>query len=90
MVSAPRWQWLDFSVCVWSGLDGSPKPSFEALRGLIKGEWCLPPTPMTTDADGRLRFNGFLGGYEVSAGEESATFRLERKGVAEVEVRLSE
>ena len=69
-------------------LDGSPKPSFEALRGLIKGEWWLPPTEMATDAEGRLRFNGFLGEYEVSAGERSATFKLEEKGPAAVEVRL--
>ena len=61
-------------------LDGSAKPSFEALRGLIKGEWWLPPTKMATDAEGRLRFNGFLGDYEVAVGERSATFRLERKG----------
>ena len=71
-------------------LDGSLKPSFEALRGLIKGEWWLPPTEMATDAEGRLRFNGFLGDYEVTAGERRAAFRLERKGAAEVEVRLAE
>jgi hypothetical protein len=70
-------------------LDGSIKPSFEALRGLIKGEWWLPPTPMTTDAEGRVRFNGFLGEYEVSAGQGGATFRLEKRGAAAVEVRLA-
>ena len=69
-------------------LDGSAKPSFEALRGLIKGEWWLPPTTLTTDAEGRLRFNGFLGDYEVSAGDRGATFKLERNGAAAVEVRL--
>jgi endo-1,4-beta-xylanase len=69
-------------------LDGSTKPSFDALRGLIKGEWWLPPTPMTTDAEGRVRFSGFLGEYEMSAGQGSATFRLDQKGVAEIAVRL--
>jgi hypothetical protein len=70
-------------------LDGSLKPSFEALRGLIKGEWWLPPTEMATDGEGRLRFNGFLGDYEVSAGERKASFRLDKEGAAEVEARLT-
>ena len=69
-------------------LDGSPKPAYDALLGLGKGEWWSPPTPMTTDAQGRLRFSGFLGDYEVSAGEGTVAFGLERKGPAQVEVRL--
>src|SRR5450759_5180514 len=69
-------------------LDGSPKPAYDALLGLVKGEWWLAPTPMTTDAEGRLHFNGFLGKYEVSAGETRLPFRLDRKGAASVEVRL--
>ncbi|HEX7611900.1 MAG TPA: endo-1,4-beta-xylanase [Candidatus Limnocylindrales bacterium] len=69
-------------------LDGSPKPAYDALLGLVKGEWWLAPTPMTTDAEGRLRFNGFLGKYEVSSGQGSASFRLEEKGPVEAEVRL--
>jgi GH35 family endo-1,4-beta-xylanase len=68
--------------------DATPKPSYDALLGLVKGEWWLAPTPMTTDAEGRLRFNGFLGKYEVSSEDGSAPFRLDRKGPAEVEVRL--
>jgi GH35 family endo-1,4-beta-xylanase len=69
-------------------LDGSSKPAYDALLGLVKGEWWLPPTPMTTDAEGRLRFDGFLGTYEISSEEGSASFQLERKGPAEVEIRL--
>jgi hypothetical protein len=46
-------------------LDGSPKPAYEALLGLVKGEWWLEPTPMVTDAQGELSFSGFLGDYEV-------------------------
>ena len=30
--------------------DGTPKPAYDALRGLVKGEWWLPPT---TVGDGR-------------------------------------
>jgi endo-1,4-beta-xylanase len=57
--------------------DGTPKPSYDALRGLVKGEWWLPPTPMRTDADGRIRVSGFFGDYAVSARGTDAPFRLE-------------
>jgi endo-1,4-beta-xylanase len=63
--------------------DGSPKPSFDALRGLIKGEWWLPPTPLRTDDGGRVRFAGWLGDYEVTvAGSDvRGRVRLERAGL---------
>jgi GH35 family endo-1,4-beta-xylanase len=69
--------------------DFSPKPSYDAMHALIKGEWWLPPTKMATDADGRLRFSGFLGDYEVSDGDRKAAFQLDRKGPAEVDVSLA-
>jgi GH35 family endo-1,4-beta-xylanase len=69
-------------------VDGTPKPSYEALHGLVKGDWWLPPTTMTTDADGRLRFAGFLGEYEVSAGGRTATFRLAAPGPTAVDLTL--
>ncbi|MFD6755403.1 endo-1,4-beta-xylanase [Micromonospora gifhornensis] len=57
--------------------DGSRKPAYDALEALIKGEWWLPPTPMRTDADGRITVEGFLGDYTVSAGEHRAHFTLD-------------
>ena len=69
--------------------DFSPKPSYDAMLGLIKGDWWLSPTKMTTDAEGRLRFRGFLGDYEVGVGERKVAFRLERAGGAAVEVSLA-
>ncbi|MFG1861328.1 endo-1,4-beta-xylanase [Microbispora bryophytorum] len=68
--------------------DGTPKPSYDALRSLVKGEWWLPPTTMVTDADGRVRFDGFLGEYEITAGGRSVTFTLDEPGDAEVAVSL--
>lgn len=56
--------------------DGSAKPSFDALRSLIKGEWWLPETPMRTDADGRLSFSGFRGDYVVRSNGRAASVRL--------------
>jgi GH35 family endo-1,4-beta-xylanase len=48
--------------------DGSRKPSYDALHGLIKGEWWRPPTEMRTGADGTLTVRGFFGDY-TAAGE---------------------
>ncbi len=67
--------------------DGSPKPAYDALHALIKGAWWLPPTPMTTDADGRLRVSGWLGDYEVTIGGRTVGFSIDR-AVASVVVRL--
>jgi GH35 family endo-1,4-beta-xylanase len=67
---------------------GTPKPSYEALHSLIKGEWWLAPTKMTTDEEGLVRFNGFLGEYEVSAAGKTATFGLDEPGEATVKVAL--
>jgi GH35 family endo-1,4-beta-xylanase len=69
-------------------VDGTPKPSYEALRGLVKGDWWLPPTTMATDGDGRLRFTGFLGGYDVTVDGRTAGFRLDRPGPAEVDLAV--
>ena len=45
--------------------DGTPKPAYEALRDLIRGEWWLAPTTMRTDEAGRIRVRGFEGDYAV-------------------------
>lgn len=68
--------------------DGTPKPAYEALHSLIKGEWWLPPTTLVTDDDGRVRFSGFLGDYEVSAAGRSAAFTLGTAGEAAAEATL--
>ena len=47
--------------------DGTPKPSFEALRGLIKGEWWLEPTDLVTDDTGSIRFAGTAGSYSITS-----------------------
>lgn len=67
--------------------DGTPKPAYDALRGLLRGEWWLEPTPLRTDADGRIALRAFAGDFEVSAagrrGEVSAA-----AGVSDAEVEL--
>jgi beta-xylosidase len=69
--------------------DGSPKPSYTALEGLIKGEWWLPPSAMRTDADGRITVRGFLGDYAVTTTDGQAEFPV-TAGATNVTVRISE
>jgi endo-1,4-beta-xylanase len=61
--------------------DGSRKPSYDALHGLIKGEWWLAPTEARTDADGRIEVAGFLGDYRVTAAGASREFALDGSDV---------
>jgi GH35 family endo-1,4-beta-xylanase len=58
--------------------DGSPKPAYAAVAGLIKDEWWLRPTDLRTDSDGRVTVRGFLGDYAVCVGGRSAPFSLDR------------
>lgn len=88
--------WWDFSDRgAWQGSpagflrkDMSPKPSFDALKALIKGRWWTGPLRLTTDAAGRVTFHGFLGDYEVRAGPVAARFALAAPGVATLAIAL--
>jgi len=87
--------WWDLSDGGWlnapAGLlrkDHSPKPAYNELLKLVKGEWWLAPTRMTTDANGQLSFAGFLGDYELSLGQQKAAFSLKDKGEVKVPVSL--
>jgi len=56
--------------------DGTPKPSYDALRQLVRDEWWIAPTTMRTDDDGTLEVTGWFGDYEVRVGSSSASFSL--------------
>jgi GH35 family endo-1,4-beta-xylanase len=56
--------------------DATPKPAYEALHGLVKGEWWLPETVVRTDAEGRFVLDAFRGDYAVAAGGATATVTL--------------
>ena len=58
--------------------DGSPKPAYDTLRRLVKGEWWLSPTTARTDEHGRVPLSGWHGRYAVRLprGEETATVDL--------------
>jgi GH35 family endo-1,4-beta-xylanase len=86
--------WWDMSDGAWlnapAGLlrrDQSPKPAYEALLRLVKGEWWLSPTSMTTDEHGQLVWTGFLGDYDLRLGNEVTTFSLTAPGEATIFVQ---
>jgi hypothetical protein len=56
--------------------DGTPKPSYGALRSLIRGQWWLAPTAVRTDAQGRVTIRGFPGEYRVTTADTTAVVRL--------------
>ena len=68
--------------------DGTPKPSYDALHGLVRSEWWHGPTTLRTDAAGRVAVRGFLGDYRVSADDAAASFSLTTPGAVEAEVSL--
>jgi endo-1,4-beta-xylanase len=87
--------WWDLSDGGWlnapAGLlrkDHSRKPAYDELLKLIKGEWWLSPTRMTTDANGKFVFTGFLGEYELSMGHQKYTFSVQEKGEASISINL--
>jgi endo-1,4-beta-xylanase len=89
--------WWDFADGQWlkapSGLtrqDASGKPAYEELLKLVKGEWWMAPTRFTTDQDGKVQFNGFLGDYELTYAEKKTAFSLERKTEQDSTGRASE
>jgi endo-1,4-beta-xylanase len=53
--------------------DGTPKPAYTALRGLIKDDWWLGQTRVRTDAEGRIGVEGFAGEYRITAGDRSGS-----------------
>ncbi|MBF0815151.1 1,4-beta-xylanase [Microbacterium paludicola] len=52
--------------------DGTRKPAYDRLHALIRGEWWLPPTTMRTDAEGRVRIEGWKGDYRITLPDGSA------------------
>lgn len=68
--------------------DLSHKPAYDALMGLVKGEWWLAPTRMVTDDQGKLRFDGFLGDYSLSWNGQRVDFSLDETGSTTAEIRF--
>lgn len=75
--------WWDFMDGGWLGApagllrkDYTPKPAYQALLGLVKGEWWLPLTQLVTDDAGEITVSGFPGEYEITLGGFAQRFTL--------------
>src|SRR5690554_5794200 len=80
-------QWLNAP----SGLlreDCSPKPAYEELYRLVKGEWWTEERALLTDSQGRVEVTGFPGEYQLTFGDKKSQFRLEDKEDAEISIHL--
>jgi endo-1,4-beta-xylanase len=87
--------WWDFADGGWlnapAGLvrkDASSKPAYDELMRLVKDEWWLAPVTLRTDDDGKVRFSGFPGRYELTCAGKRESFELDRGDAARVEIRL--
>lgn len=60
--------------------DGSPKPAYDALRRLVKGEWWTPPTTVATDERGQVGVRGFRGDYAATVGGATTAFAVSGSG----------
>jgi endo-1,4-beta-xylanase len=87
-----RGAWLNAPIGLLRA-DGTPKPSYDALHELVRGEWWLAPTTGRTDAAGRLSVRGFAGEYAVqsprSAHAVPTTFTIARGREDEASVTLA-
>ena len=71
--------------------DMTPKPAYNRLDDLIKGQWWTK-TEVQTDSTGQVRLQGFLGRYDVIAEPGNrrltGTFSLDKGPTQPLEVRL--
>lgn len=87
--------WWDMSDGGWlnapAGLlrkDGSSKPAYDELLKLIKGDWWMSPTKLTTNSNGEIRFSGYFGDYEVMVEGRKKPFSVTREHTSAVEIHL--
>jgi endo-1,4-beta-xylanase len=87
--------WWDLSDGGWLGApagllrqDQSPKPAYDELLKLVKGEWWFKPTKMRTNKDGQLDFTGFLGDYKLTLEGKIASFSVLEKGENAISVHF--
>jgi len=87
--------WWDLSDGGWlnapAGLirkDGTSKPAYDGLLKLVKEEWWMSPTKLTTDSNGEIQFSGFLGEYELTHEREQRTLIFNEAGAFKTEVHF--
>ena len=68
--------------------DGSTKPAYEELLKLVKGEWWTAPTKLVADSDGKIRFSGFLGEYELTYSGKHKLFSLTKENATAITIEV--
>ncbi|MDC3418403.1 endo-1,4-beta-xylanase [Aquibacillus salsiterrae] len=58
--------------------DNSPKPAYHVLKKLIKQDWNTNVTT-TTDENGTVLFEGFLGEHDLLCGDKKVSFQLDKE-----------
>ncbi len=87
--------WWDLSDGGWlnapAGLlrkDSSSKPAYEELLKLVKGEWWISPTKLSTDSNGKIQFSGFLGEYELTYGGKRKSFSITKENATTITIEV--
>ena len=68
--------------------DGTAKPSYTALRDLVRSEWWHAPRALRPGTDGTVRVRGFAGDYRVTTAAGAANFQIPGGASGPLEVRL--
>jgi len=87
--------WWDLSDGGWlnapAGLirkDGSIKPAYNELMNLIKGDWWISPTKLTTDNNGEVQFPGFFGEYALTCEGAQKSFVVTKEKARGITVEI--
>ena len=82
-----RGAWLGAPIG-FARADGTPKPSYEALKSLVKGQWWVESQEGRTDGDGRFHLTGWLGTYDITIAGVTQRIHLGQPGAGDVEVQV--
>ena len=69
--------------------DGSRKPAYDALHGLVRDDWWVAPHTAVPNSDGTLAVTGWAGTYVIEAAGASAEVAVVAGESAAIDVTLS-
>jgi len=67
--------------------DGTHKPSYDALKSLVKGDWWVNRTDGATDPAGQFGLTGWLGTYDVTVAGTTTRIHLDSPGDTTIHVQ---
>jgi GH35 family endo-1,4-beta-xylanase len=60
--------------------DGTPKPSYQALKSLLRGDWWIAPSEARSDQAGHVGLTAWRGLYAVTTSRGRATVQVDGDG----------